>query len=45
MTLASNVDLMGYSSFCECLVINSAKDGVIGALRLVSRFKGPSLIP
>ena len=27
------------------LTNNGAKDGIIGALRLVSRFKGPSLIP
>ena len=28
-----------------CLVTNGAKDGIFGALRLVSHFKGPSLIP
>ena len=28
-TLASNVDLMGYSSFCVCLVTNGAKDGIL----------------
>ena len=27
--LASNVDLMGYSSFCVYLVTNGAKDGIL----------------
>jgi hypothetical protein len=32
--------------FCKSyLTNNGAKDGIIGALRLVSRFKGLSLIP
>ena len=44
-TLASNDDLTGYSSFCVCLITNGAKDGIFGALQLVSRFKGPFLIP
>ena len=44
-TLASNVDLTGYSSFCVCLVTNSAKDGIFGALQLISCFKGPFLTP
>ena len=44
-TLASNDDLTRYSSFCDYLVTNGAKDGIFGALRLVSCFKGPSLIP
>ena len=35
----------GYSNFCVCLVTNGAKDGIFGALRLVSCFKGPYLIP
>jgi hypothetical protein len=28
LTLSYNVDLTGFSSFCECLVTNGAKDGV-----------------
>ena len=28
-TLASNIDLMGYSSLCVCLVTNGAKDGIL----------------
>ena len=36
-TLASNVDLMGYSSFCICLVTNGAKDGIFGALYHASK--------
>ena len=46
--LAYNVDLMRYVFLCLCkcyLTNNGAKDGIIGALRLVSRLKGPSLIP
>ena len=46
--LAYNVDLMTYVVLCLCkcyLTNNGAKDGIIGALRLVSRFKGPSLTP
>jgi hypothetical protein len=35
----------GILVFCVCLVTNGAKDGLFGALRFVSRFKGPSLIP
>ena len=34
----------GILVFYECLVTNGAKDGIFGALRLVSCFKGPSLI-
>jgi hypothetical protein len=32
---------MKYSSFCVCLVTNGYKDGIFGALRLVSHFKAP----
>ena len=46
-SLACNIDLTRYLVlvFCKSYLTNhSAKDGIFGALRLVSCFKGPSLI-
>ena len=47
-SLAYNVDLTRYLALCLYkwyLTNDGAKDGIIGALRLVSHFKGPSLTP
>ena len=44
-TLASNVDLMGYSSFCVHVQLLMVLSMVYWCTPIGTRFKGPSLIP